>query len=99
MMMKKLSPKAVRFVDSAMRDMDSQSKAVWETIDPKQELPPEAAKVALFALEQFERLLRERLGASYRLSEGEVSDLSNDLGFVCAIEQELSAALGDAQQA
>lgn len=97
--MMKLSPKATRFVNFAMRDMDSQSRAVWESIDPNQDLPPDAASVALSALGQFEQLLRERLGASHRLSEDEVSDLSNDLGFILAIEQELSAALGETQPA
>ena len=92
--MTKLSPKATRFVDFAMRDMDHQSKAVWEGIDPKRDLPPEAVKVVLSALDHFERFLRVRL-ASPRLSEDEASDLSNDLGFICATEQELSKALGE----
>src|SRR4051812_23596362 len=95
MTMMKLSPKATRFVDFAMRDMDSQSRAIWDSVDLNQDLPPEAVRVALAALGQFERLLRERLGASYRLSEDETSDLSNDLGFICAVEKELSAALGE----
>ncbi len=97
--MMKLSPKAARFVSFAMRDMDSQSRALWDSIDPNQDLPPEAMNVALAALGQFKRLLTERLGASHRLSEDEVSDLSNDLGVVCAIEQELSAVLGEAHPA
>jgi hypothetical protein len=94
MMLIKLSPKAARFVDTAMRDMDPRSRAIWESVDPKRDLPPEAVKVVLSALDHFERFLRGRL-ESPRLSEDEAADLSNDLGFICAIVRELSKALGE----
>ena len=87
--MTKLSPKAMRFVDIAMRDMGPKEKKIWASIDPApaSELSLKAAEVALAALAHYETFVRTRL-ASAR-SEDEISDLSNDLGFICAIERDL----------
>ncbi len=91
--MTKLSPKAMRFVDIAIRDMGAREKAVWAQVphDPTKQLSAEAAEVALAALGQFESLVRRRLSAAR--SEDEISDLSNDLGFICAIERDLNKGL------
>jgi hypothetical protein len=91
--MTKLSPKAMRFVDIAIRDMGPREKAVWAQVphDPTKQLSAEAAEVALAALGQFESLVRRRLSAAR--SEDEISDLSNDLGFICAIERDLNKGL------
>lgn len=89
-----LSPKAWRFVHLAFREMGAKGRETWDLLDrdPAHELPPEAAEAVLSALGDFERSLRANL-ASGRLTEDETSDVSNDLGFVCAIEQDLSRGL------
>ena len=75
-------------VDLAIPDMGAQSKTVWERVDrTKDDLPAEAAEVALTALSHFERFVRDRL-ATKRLSEHETSELSNGLSFICAIERD-----------
>jgi hypothetical protein len=90
--MTKLSPKAMRFVDIAMRDMGPAEKRIWASVDraPASKLSVEAAEVALAALGHYETFVRNRL--SVVRSEDEVSDLSNDLGFICAIERDLIKA-------
>jgi hypothetical protein len=87
--MTKLSPKAVRFVDAAMRDMGASEKQVWAGVTRQEatKLSPEAAEVALTALGNYEQSVRNRLASAK--SEDEISDLSNDLGFICAIERDL----------
>jgi hypothetical protein len=86
----KLSPKAMRFIDRAARDLPADDRSVWERVDrdPSKALPDDAAKVALMALERFAGRLRDRLAAG-GLDDDETADLSNDLGFVCAIESDL----------
>jgi hypothetical protein len=94
--MTKLSPKAVRFVDAAVISSESdQIRAVWSTFkrDPARELPDEVALAVLGALQQAERHFRNRLESS-SLGEDEAADLSNDLGFICAIERDLHRQVG-----
>ena len=88
--MTKLSPKALRFVAMAMRDMGPKEKAVWAKVGRAQltKLSVEAAEVALIALGHYEKFVRQRLAVAR--DEDEVSDLSNDLGFICAIERDLA---------
>jgi hypothetical protein len=86
--MTKLSPKAARYVADAVRGLPERDQAVWTRIDPAKELPAEAAQIALGALERVERQLRMRLDTE-PLGEDATSDLSNDLGFVRAIESDL----------
>ena len=93
--MTKLSPKAMRFVDAAMDETsDRDIKAVWASIrhDPGTELPDLVARAVLAALSQFESRLRARLDRPLR--EDEASDVSNDLGFVCAVEGDLKRQIG-----
>jgi transcriptional regulator with XRE-family HTH domain len=93
--MTKLSPEATRFIDAAIDEMaDINIKAEWASIrhDPGTELPDSVARAVLTALSQFERRLRARLNGP--LHEEEASDLSNDLGFVCAIEDDLRRQIG-----
>ena len=56
--MTKLSPKALRFVDMAMRDMGPKEKQVWAGVGraPPAKLSVEAAEVALAALGHYETL-------------------------------------------
>jgi hypothetical protein len=87
----KLSPKALRLVDAAVRRSENaQLQAAWASYDhdPAKDLPERAGRAALVALQRFEDQLRKRL-ESQSLNEDEASDLSNDLGFICAIENDL----------
>src|SRR5438034_11670690 len=89
--MTKLSSKAVRFVDAAVISSESQQiNAVWSAFkrEPKKELPDEVARAVLGALQQSERRLRSQL-ESPSLGEDEAADISNDLGFVRAVEGDL----------
>jgi len=86
-----LSPKARRFIAIAIDGLeDSQAKAIWSAVDKDTagDLPDAAAHAALTALQRLERRLRARL-ESRTVGEDEASDLSNDLGLVCAIESDL----------
>ena len=94
--MTQLSPQAVRFVDAALISSESdQIRAVWSAFkpDPAMELPDEVARAVLGALQQAERHFRNRLESS-SLGEDEAADLSNDLGFICAIERDLHRQVG-----
>jgi hypothetical protein len=91
-----LSPKAVRFIDIAMREIEDQvARAVWDARDRDvgDGLPDAVARAALTALQQFEHQIHLRLEAP-SLSEDEASDLSNDIGFVFSIETDLINRLG-----
>lgn len=92
--MTRLSAKAWRFVDIALKDLGESGRAAGAFLDcdPDAELSPETAEAVLTALTHFEETLRTRL-ASGGLSEDEVSDASNDLGFVRAVEQDVSKGL------
>jgi hypothetical protein len=88
--MTKLSPKAARFIEAAVDDMaDRDIKAIWATVshDSGTEIPDPVARGVLAALSRLERQLRARLDRVH--DEDEAPDLSNDLGFVCAIESDL----------
>ncbi len=90
-----LSPKAIRFIDAAIQRLDDLSaKAIWEARDHDVggALPDAVARVALAALQRFEHQLHIRLESA--TDEDEVSDLSNDLGFVFSIEGDLVKQLG-----
>jgi hypothetical protein len=85
-----LSPKAVRFVDDAVRRFENaQVAAAWAPFAhaPAGELPASTAAAVLRALEHAEQALRAELNRTH--DEDEASDLSNDLGFICAIENDL----------
>jgi hypothetical protein len=89
--MTKLSPKAMRFVDAAVLKSESdQTRATWNAFKREQakELSEEVARAVLGALQQAELDLRSRLESS-SLGEDEAADLSNDLGFICAIKRDL----------
>ena len=89
--MTNLSPKAMRFVDAAVIKSDSDHiRATWNAFkrEPAKELSEEVARAVLAALQQAERHLRSRLKSS-SLGEDEAADLSNDLGFICAIKRDL----------
>lgn len=89
-----LSPKAWRFVDIALKEMGEHGRMVGASLhrDPSRELSAKTAETVLMALGHFEQALRKRL-ATGGLSEDEASDVSNDLGFVCAIEQDVNEGL------
>jgi hypothetical protein len=91
-----LSPKAVRFIDIAVRRLDDEAvKAIWASRDHDLggALTDPVARAALTALAQFERHLRAQLETT--TDEDEVSDLSNDLGLVSSIEIDLMKQLGN----
>ena len=89
--MTKLSPKAMRFVDAAVAKSQSRKvQAVWSAFQrqPSTELPDDVARAVLRVLQQAEGRLLSRLESS-SLAEDRAADLSNDLGFVRAVEGDL----------
>ena len=93
--MTSLSPKAVRFIDTAIERVEDQTaKAIWHARDRDigAALSDAEARAALTALQQFEHRLHLRLEAS--TDENELSDISNDLGFIFSIETDLVKQLG-----
>jgi hypothetical protein len=81
----------MRFVDAAVEKSESrQIQAVWSAFkrEPSRELPDDVARAVLRVLQQAEGHLRGRLDSS-SLGEDEAADVSNDLGFVRAIESDL----------
>jgi hypothetical protein len=94
--MTKLSPKAVRFIDAAVIKSESeQIRANWNAFkrEPTKELSDEVARAVLGALEQAELDLRNRLKSSAP-GEDEAAELSNDLGFICAMKCDLERQVG-----
>jgi hypothetical protein len=97
--MTKLSPKALRFIDAAVAaSKDARIKAAWNGFghDPAKELSDSVALAALSALQKVERRLRREL-ASPSLDEDGAAEISNDLGFVCAVESDLKRQLEPGQ--
>lgn len=95
--MMKLSPKAIRFVaDAVAASKDDQIGAVWRRFErgAAKELPDEVARAVLGALQQAERRLRSQLEAP-SLGDDEAADVSNDLGFICAITRDLQRQVGE----
>ncbi len=93
--MTKLSPKAMRFIDAAVTKSESKEiRATWKAFkrNPSKELSDEVARTVLGALQQAERDLRSRLKSS-SLEEDEAADLSNDFGFIRAIQSDLERQL------
>jgi hypothetical protein len=93
--MTKLSPKALRFIDAAVAESkDPRLRAAWSGFDRDRikELPDPVARAALSALQKVERRLRREL-ESPSLSEDDAAEVSNDLGFVCAVESDLKRQL------
>jgi hypothetical protein len=89
----------MRFVDAAVIASESdQIRAVWSAFErePVKELSDEVAQAVLGALQQAERHLRSRLESS-ALGEDEAADVSNDLGFICAIKRDLQRQVGGTQ--
>ena len=91
--MTSLSPKAIRFIDLAVKELgDRQISTIWHADrDVAGELPDAAARGALTALAEFERRLCAQLDRT--TDEDEASDISNDLGLVRAIEGDLAKQL------
>ena len=90
-----LSPKAIRFIEIAMGEIEDQGvRSVWNATDRDVggPLPDAAARAALTALHQFEHRLHVRLEQS--TDEDETADISNDLGLVFAIKSDLIKQLG-----
>ena len=93
--MTKLSPKALRFIDAAVAESaDARVKAAWNGFDrdPATEPPDMVARTALSVLQKVERRLRRELD-SPSLPDDDAADISNDLGFVCAVEDDLRRQL------
>ena len=93
--MTKLSPKALRFIDAAVaQSKDARVKAAWNGFDraSAKELPDSVARAALSVLQKVERRLRRELD-SPSLGDDDAADISNDLGFVCAVEDDLRRQL------
>jgi hypothetical protein len=93
--MTKISPKARRFIDEAIKaTQDHSAKTAWARFGRTgaSDLPDPVAHAALAALEAAARRMRAAL-ASASLEEEEAADLSNDLGFVIAIEADLRRQL------
>ena len=93
--MTKLSPKALRFIDAAVAESkDARIKAAWNGFKPDRAkgLPNSAARAALSALQQVERRLRSEL-ESPALGDDAAAEISNDIGFVRAVEGDLQRQL------
>jgi len=93
--MTKLSPKARRFIDAAVAaSKDARLKAVWKEFrrNPTEELSDSIARAALSALQEAERRLKREL-KSPSLGEDQTAEISNDLGFVRAVEEDLKRQL------
>ncbi len=87
----RLSAKAARFVERALRDSSPGLVSAW-TEQAKEELSPDAVRLALDALTRCETGMKARLSNKY-LSEDERSDMVNDLRFIAAIEKDLGREL------
>jgi hypothetical protein len=91
-----LSPKAKLFLDAAL----SEPRAAWLRpevaslgLDPwSRRLSPRAARVALNALSETEKIIRDRLGDP-TVGIDEQADLINDLGFIDAVQSDLQRSL------
>jgi hypothetical protein len=91
-----LSAKARIFVDAALSD----PRAAWLSgevtllgANPwSQPLSPHAVRVAIDALSETEKAIRDRLGDP-NLDADEQADLVNDLGFVDAVQSDLQRDL------
>jgi hypothetical protein len=93
--MTKLSPKALRFIDAAVaQSKDARVKAAWKGFerDPAKELPDTVARATLSVLQKVERRLRRQLDLP-SLGDDDAADISNDLGFVRAVEDDLRRQL------
>ena len=93
--MAKLSPKARRFIDAAVAaSKDAKLKTVWRGFGPHpaEELSDSMAHAALSALQEAERRLKRELKSS-SLGEDQAAEISNDLGFVRAVEDDLKRQL------
>jgi hypothetical protein len=89
--MTKLSPKAFRFVDTAViRSENEETRAIWNGFkrEGAQELSDDVARAVLRALQEAERDLGSRLELT-SVGEDKAADLSNDLGFIRAIKGDL----------
>jgi hypothetical protein len=98
--MTRLSPKAVRFIDRAVTmSKNDRIRKVWKAFDGRNdgELPDRIARAALAALRESKKGLNARLGSS-NLTEDEAAELSNDLGFIRAIEADLEAQIAPAPE-
>ena len=92
-----LSAKARLFLEAAL----SEPSAAWlrgEVLslgpDPwSRPLSPHAARVAIDALSETEKKIRDRLGDP-RTGMDEKADLINDLGFVDAVQSDLQREIG-----
>jgi hypothetical protein len=94
--MTKLSPKAFRFVDAAVVRSESEGvRSVWNRFkrEQTQELSDEVARVVLHLLEQAEGDLCRRLKLT-SVGDNEVADISNDLGFIRAVKNDLKGRVG-----
>jgi hypothetical protein len=95
--MTRLSPKAIRFIDRAVTmSKHDRVRNVWNTFDDRngEKLPDRIARAALIALRESRKGLTDRL-ASPLLAEDEAAELSNDLGFIRAIEADLEAQIAE----
>ena len=93
--MTRLSPKAIRFIDRAVTmSKHDRIRSVWNTFDDRigGELPDRIAQAALIVLRESRKGLTARL-ASPLLTEDAAAELSNDLGFIRAIEADLEAQI------
>jgi hypothetical protein len=95
--MTRLSPKAIRFIDRAVTmSKHDRIRQVWNTFADTdgEKLPVRIARAALTALKESRKELNVRL-ASPLLAEDEAAELSNDLGFIRAIETDLVAQIAE----
>ena len=89
-----LSPKAYRLVAEAVQSLAFEQCMVWHEWSTREQgaLSTAAALVAQEALRLKEQKLREALEAD-SLDEDAEADLANDLGFISAIERDLTKSL------
>jgi hypothetical protein len=93
-----LSPKAMRFIDRAVTlSKHDWIRKAWSSFDGRNEgkLPDRIARAALAALKESRKGLNAQL-ASPLLTEDAAAELSNDLGFIRAIEADLEAHIARA---
>ena len=86
-----LSPKAYRLVAEAVQSLAFEQCMVWHEWSTREQgaLSTAAALVAQEAL----RLKEQRLREADSLDEDAEADLANDLGFISAIERDLTKSL------
>ena len=89
-----LSPKAFRYVTAALPFLPDDRRAEWTvlTAEHGSQLSIDASMIAFEALQIWEGKLRRTLELE-GYDEDFKADIANDIGFICAIESDISQML------